>query len=52
MAKRQLIQAMIYLKILEASAKYQANVKISNFKTTSNLTSYVKNAHAAAKIFL
>lgn len=50
-AKKQLLQAMIYNKILQASAKYPTNYKIANFKNNANLTSCVKNALYAAKIF-
>ena len=50
-AKRQLLQAMIYNKILEVSVKYPTNFKIANFKNNANLTSCIKNALYSAKIF-
>lgn len=50
-AKRKLILALIFLKILEASTKLPTNTKLQQFKNNYNLTSYVKKALEAAQVF-
>lgn len=50
-AKRQLLLAMIYNKVQEASEKYPTHFKIANFKNTGGGTAHARNALEAAKIF-
>jgi hypothetical protein len=42
---------MIYNKVIEASIKNPTNIKLINFKNNATITSFVKNALDAAKIF-
>lgn len=50
-AKRKLILSMIYNKILEASVRYPSNFKIINCKNNAAVTSFVKTALDASKVF-
>ena len=50
-AKRSLVLAMIYFKVLEVSPKYITNLNIFNFKTKHTQT-FCKYASGAAKTFL
>jgi hypothetical protein len=50
-AKRKIILALTFLKIMEASVKYPTNNKVQQFKNNTNLTSFVKRALEAADVF-